>query len=90
MTNTASTPATAATWGVDSEYGLLRDVLLCSPDNFHWLPTSSVSKATLAGTIKRSSGATDYWLPGVPVELVEVPASGAEIPQFTRRWPRLA
>ena len=48
MTNTASTPATAATWGVDSEYGLLRDVLLCSPDNFHWLPTSSVSKATLA------------------------------------------
>lgn len=39
-------------WGVDSEYGLLRDVLLCPPDNFRWLPTSAISKATL------ESGAT--------------------------------
>ncbi len=37
-----------APWGVNSEYGLLRDVLLCRPDHFHWLPTSSISKATLA------------------------------------------
>ncbi len=35
------------TWGVNSEYGVLRDVLLCRPDNFRWLPTSSISKATL-------------------------------------------
>ncbi len=35
-------------WGANSEYGLLRDVLLCRPDNFRWLPTSSISKATLA------------------------------------------
>jgi N-dimethylarginine dimethylaminohydrolase len=35
-------------WGADSEYGVLRDVLLCKPDNFRWLPTSSISKATLA------------------------------------------
>ncbi len=34
-------------WGVNSEYGVLRDVLLGPPDNFHWLPTSSLSKATL-------------------------------------------
>ena len=34
-------------WGVDSEYGLLRDVLLGPPDNFRWLPTSAISKATL-------------------------------------------
>lgn len=34
-------------WGVDSEYGVLRDVLLGPPDNFKWLPTSSISKATL-------------------------------------------
>lgn len=34
-------------WGVNSEYGRLRDVLLGPPDNFHWLPTSSISKATL-------------------------------------------
>jgi N-dimethylarginine dimethylaminohydrolase len=39
-------------WGVDSETGTLRDVLLCPPDNFRWLPTSAISKATLA------SGAT--------------------------------
>lgn len=35
-------------WGADCEYGTLHDVLLCRPDNFHWLPTSSISKATLA------------------------------------------
>ncbi len=34
-------------WGVSSEYGVLRDVLLCRPDYFRWLPTSSISKATL-------------------------------------------
>ena len=34
-------------WGVNSEYGLLRDVLLGPADNFRWLPTSSISKATL-------------------------------------------
>jgi N-dimethylarginine dimethylaminohydrolase len=35
-------------WGVDSEHGRLLDVVLCRPDNFRWLPTSSISKATLA------------------------------------------
>ena len=39
-------------WGVNSEYGRLRDVLLCSPENFRWLPTSSISKATLASGAK--------------------------------------
>jgi arginine deiminase len=36
-----------ASWGVDSEHGLLHDVLLCRPDNFRWLPTSAISRATL-------------------------------------------
>jgi N-dimethylarginine dimethylaminohydrolase len=36
------------TWGADSEYGRLRHVLLGPPDNFRWLPTSTISKATLA------------------------------------------
>ena len=36
-------------WGVNSEYGVLHDVLLGPPDNFHWLPTSSISKASLRG-----------------------------------------
>ena len=38
---------TEAEWGVDSEYGTLRDVLLCPPDNFSWRPTSAISKGTL-------------------------------------------
>jgi N-dimethylarginine dimethylaminohydrolase len=40
------TPAEPA-WGVDSEHGRLLDVLLCKPHNFHWLPTSAISRATL-------------------------------------------
>jgi N-dimethylarginine dimethylaminohydrolase len=35
-------------WGIDSEYGRLHDVLLCPPDNFRWLPTSAISRGTLA------------------------------------------
>jgi N-dimethylarginine dimethylaminohydrolase len=44
----ATTTRPALQWGADSEYGVLTDVLLGPPDNFHWLPTSSISKATLA------------------------------------------
>jgi N-dimethylarginine dimethylaminohydrolase len=40
-------PGDAGGWGVDSEHGLLRDVLVCPPDNFRWLPTSAISRATL-------------------------------------------
>jgi len=39
--------ASEAPWGVDSEHGRLLDVLLCPPDNFRWLPTSAISRATL-------------------------------------------
>jgi N-dimethylarginine dimethylaminohydrolase len=35
-------------WGADSEYGVLHDVLLGPPEHFRWLPTSAISKATLA------------------------------------------
>ena len=38
---------TQAAWGVDSEHGRLLDVLVCPPDNFRWLPTSAISRATL-------------------------------------------
>jgi arginine deiminase len=40
--------ASPVPWGVDSETGRLLDVLLCGPDNFRWLETSAISKATLA------------------------------------------
>ncbi|MGH6719301.1 MAG: dimethylarginine dimethylaminohydrolase family protein [Alphaproteobacteria bacterium] len=39
-------------WGANSEYGKLRDVLLCRPEYFQWLPTSSISKATLRSGAK--------------------------------------
>ncbi len=44
---TAQSTNAAGGWGVNSECGVLRDVLLCRPDYFRWLPTSSISKATL-------------------------------------------
>lgn len=47
-TDTGEIPGTEPIeWGSDSEYGTLRDVLLCPPDNFRWLPTSVISKGTL-------------------------------------------
>jgi N-dimethylarginine dimethylaminohydrolase len=39
--------STEVPWGVDSEYGTLHDVLLGRPENFRWLPTSAISRATL-------------------------------------------
>ena len=38
---------TTTPWGADSEYGRLLDVLVCPPDNFHWLPASAIARATL-------------------------------------------
>ena len=48
MVTTDEDTRTETPWGVDSEYGHLLDVLLCPPDNFHWLPASAISRATLA------------------------------------------
>ncbi|MEM9279657.1 MAG: arginine deiminase family protein [Pseudomonadota bacterium] len=38
-------------WGADSDYGTLRDVLLGPIENYKWLQTSSVSKKTLRRNI---------------------------------------
>jgi len=43
----AATDQTKTTWGADSEHGPLTDVLLVKPEHFRWLPTSSISRATL-------------------------------------------
>ena len=34
-------------WGVDCEYGVLRDILLGPADNYQWLETSSVSRKSI-------------------------------------------
>jgi N-dimethylarginine dimethylaminohydrolase len=52
VTTPSATPTTTVRWGADSEYGVLRDVLLCRPEHFRWLPTSSISKATLASGLR--------------------------------------
>jgi N-dimethylarginine dimethylaminohydrolase len=43
-------------WGVDSEHGRLLDVLVCSPENFRWLPTSAISRATLDSGLRFDGG----------------------------------
>ena len=35
-------------WRVGSETGRLRDVLLCPPDHYQWVPTNSIVRRTLA------------------------------------------
>lgn len=35
-------------WTVDSETGVLRDVLLCRPDNYAWIPINDIVRRTLA------------------------------------------
>ena len=46
--NPAGSGGSEPAWGVDSEHGRLTDVLLCRPDHFRWLPTSAISRTTLA------------------------------------------
>ncbi|EHL97373.1 Amidinotransferase [Acetobacteraceae bacterium AT-5844] len=36
-------------WRVASETGLLKEVLVCPPDHYRWLPTNSIARHTLAG-----------------------------------------
>ena len=40
-------PVTAVEWGIDSEYGRLRDVVLCRPEHYRWRATSPISQLTL-------------------------------------------
>jgi N-dimethylarginine dimethylaminohydrolase len=65
---------------VDSETGRLLDVLLCPPDNFRWLPTSAISRATLEGGAtfdpeaagsQHAEMVTAYESAGVRVHLLE-------------------
>ena len=37
-------------WTVDSETGVLTDVLLCRPDHYQWLETNAVAVSTLASS----------------------------------------
>jgi arginine deiminase len=39
--------ASETRWHVDSETGVLRDVLLCPPDNYTWIATNDIARRTL-------------------------------------------
>lgn len=39
-------------FGLNSEYGVLRDVLLCRPDHFRWAGINAISKAVMAAGIQ--------------------------------------
>ena len=43
-------------WGVDCEYGVLRDILLGPADNYQWLETSSVSKKSIRRNYEFDNG----------------------------------
>ncbi|WP_207479966.1 dimethylarginine dimethylaminohydrolase family protein [Arenibaculum pallidiluteum] len=43
-------------WTVDSETGVLRDVLLCRPDDYAWIPTNSIARATLDSGVALDAG----------------------------------
>ena len=73
-------------WGVDSEYGVLRDILLGPADHYKWLETSSVSKKSIrrnyefSGEVARQQHAemvAAYESAGVQVHLH---AADAELP----------
>jgi len=79
-------------WGADSEHGRLLDVLVCSPDNFRWLPTSAISRATLEsgrrfdGDLARRQHAAmvaEYEEAGVRVHFLE-PDAALPYQVFTR------
>lgn len=84
---TSSTPLAGAAleWGVHAEYGVLRDVLLCRPEHFHWLPTSSISKASLRSglTFDRDRALRQY------EELVDAYAGAGVIAHFLTPDPAL-
>ncbi len=44
--NDGNTPVLTG-WGADSDYGILRDILLGPVENYRWLETSSVSKKSI-------------------------------------------
>ena len=92
MSDTTAAPQSEAAWGVDSEHGRLLDVLVCPPDNFRWLPTSAISRATLEsgrrfdGDLARRQHAAmvaAYEEAGVRVHLLE-PDAALPYQVFTR------
>ena len=41
---------------IESETSVLRDVLLCKPDHYHWIPTNAVARETLSDTLAFDHG----------------------------------
>ncbi len=39
-------------WSIDSETGILHEVLLCMPHHYDWMPLNAVAEATLSGGLR--------------------------------------
>jgi N-dimethylarginine dimethylaminohydrolase len=72
-------------WGVESEYGRLTDVVVCPPDNFRWLPTSAISRATLESGRQFDPGAAR----AQHAELVSAYEGAGVTPHFLEPDPAL-
>ncbi|WP_424136665.1 dimethylarginine dimethylaminohydrolase family protein [Roseomonas chloroacetimidivorans] len=49
MPEPQSASSAGAAWRITSETAPLREVLVCPPDHYRWLPTNSIARRTLAG-----------------------------------------
>jgi N-dimethylarginine dimethylaminohydrolase len=72
-------------WGADSECGPLTDVVVCPPDNFRWLPTSAISRATLESGRRFDPGAAR----AQHAELVSAYEGAGVTPHFLEPDPAL-
>ena len=52
MATTQSAATDAPRWGIDNEYGRLRDVLLGQPDYFRWTDAGALTRRTLLNAEK--------------------------------------
>lgn len=52
MPHSANDASPATAWRVDSETGRLRDVLLCRPEHYTWIPTNDIARRTLSEGVR--------------------------------------
>ena len=72
-------------WVVDSETGVLTDVLLCPPDNFEWMGTNAIAHQTLNAGSRFDQGQAKDQFSG----LVEILRREGARPRFLTPEPHL-
>lgn len=75
-----------STWRVSSETGVLREVLVCPPDHYRWLPTNSIARRTLS---EARQGPAAAHLSAQHAELVAALREGGATVHHLRPEPHL-